>query len=436
MLSILVRDGHGCQLAAASLIVLFGTMLSARFGQPGKGGKEVALHFGVESAEPLEGVSFPPARLPEEAEDLRAEVRAFLSEELAAGAFEPRCDGWFNGYSPEFSRKLGKRSWLGMTWPKRYGGHERSSLERFVVLEELLAAGAPVASHWIADRQSGPSILRFGTEEQKTRFLPAIARGECYFSIGMSEPESGSDLASVQTSAERVDGGWLVNGTKIWTGGAHLSHYFIVLCRTSPLDEGDRHAGLSQFIVDLSASGITVEPIRLITGEHVFNEVVLDDVFVPNELVLGEIGAGWEQVTSELAHERSGAERFLSTFPLFVELVRALGERPDERARVAVGTLVSRLWTLRRMSLSVAVALEKGAAPEVEAALVKELGNRFEREVAEVARLLVPSELSFEAPSPFEGRLAEAISHAPAFTLRGGTSEILRGIVARGLNIR
>jgi alkylation response protein AidB-like acyl-CoA dehydrogenase len=394
------------------------------------------MYFGAESAEPLKGVSFPPARLSEEAEDLRAEVRAFLSEELADGAFEPRCDGWFNGYSPEFSRKLGKRGWLGMTWPKRYGGHERSSLERFVVLEELLAAGAPVASHWIADRQSGPSILRFGTEEQKRRFLPAIACGECFFSIGMSEPESGSDLASVQTSAERVDGGWLINGMKIWTGGAHRSHYFIVLCRTSPRSEEDRHAGLSQFIVDLSTPGITVEPIRLVTDEHVFNEVRLENVFVPDNLLLGEVGAGWEQVTSELAHERSGAERFMSTFPLLVELVRVLGEDLDEQSRITVGTLVSRLWTLRKMSLSVAVALETGAAPEVEAALVKELGNRFEREVADAARLLMPSEPSFEAPDPFRVRLAEAISHAPAFTLRGGTSEILRGIVARGLGVR
>ena len=382
------------------------------------------------------GVSFPPARLPAEAEELRAEIRAFLSGELAAEAFEPRCDGWFNGYDPLFSRKLGERGWLGMTWPERYGGRERSALERFVVLEELLAAGAPVASHWISERQSGPSILRFGTEEQKTRFLPAIARGECFFSIGMSEPESGSDLASVQTSAERVDGGWSLTGTKIWTGGAHRSHFFIVLCRTSPRSDEDRHAGLSQFIVDLSAPGIEVEPIRLVTGEHVFNEVRLEGVYVPDGLVLGEVGAGWEQVTSELAYERSGPERFLSTFPLLVELIRRLGEEPGEQARVAVGTLVSRLWTLRKMSLSVAAALETGAAPEVEAALVKELGNRFEREVGEAARLLVPSVPSLSSSDPFEARLAEAISHAPAFTLRGGTSEILRGIVARGLGVR
>ncbi len=385
--------------------------------------------------EPVKGVHFPPVELPETAEELRAEVRKFISDELIAGTFLPRCDTWFDGYSPEFSRKLGERGWLGMTWPKRYGGHERSEIERFVVVEELLAAGAPVASHWIADRQSGPSILRYGPEEQKERFLPAIARGECFFSIGMSEPESGSDLASVQTSAGRIDGGWRLNGTKIWTGGAHRSHYAVVLCRTSPLGE-DRHEGLSQLIVDLSAPGVTVEPIRLLTGEHVFNEVLLEDVEVPDDMVLGKIGEGWEQVTSELTYERSGPERFLSTFPLLVELVRVIGQDPDERTRIAVGTLVARLWTPRRMSLSVAGALEEGTIPGIEAALVKDLGTRFEREVAECARLLVPSEPSLSSPARFEARLAEAISHAPAFTLRGGTSEILRGIIARGLEVR
>jgi alkylation response protein AidB-like acyl-CoA dehydrogenase len=380
------------------------------------------------------GIRFPTVGLPGSAEELRAEVREFLSCEITAGAFSPRCDSWLGEYSPEFSRKLGERGWLGMTWPKRYGGHERSALERFVVTEELLAAGAPVASHWIADRQSGPSILRHGTEVQKKRFLPAIARGECFFSIGMSEPESGSDLASVRTGAERVGGGWRVNGTKIWTGGAHRSHHAIVLCRTSPPEERDRHAGLSQLILDFSTPGMTVTPIRLLTGEHVFNEVMMEDVEVPDGMVLGNIGDGWRQVTSELAFERSGPERFLSTFPLFVELVRALGRDPGERAKVEVGVLAARLWTLRRMSLSVAGALEAGDTPEVGAALVKDLGTGFEREVAEAARLLVPSGSAL--PEGFNARLAEAISHAPAFTLRGGTSEILRGIVARGLGVR
>lgn len=381
----------------------------------------------------LDGLLTPVA-LPKGAEELRVEVREFLREELEAGAFEPRCDAWLGSFDPRFSRKLGQRGWLGMTWPARYGGHERSALERFVVLEELLAVGAPVSSHWFAERQAGPSLLRFGTEEQKRHFLPAIARGECYFSIGMSEPQSGSDLASVQTIAESGNGGWRVNGTKIWTGGAHLAHYFFVLCRTSPPGE-NRHSGLSQFIVDLSSPGITIRPIRLISGEHVFNEVILEDVWVPDEMVLGRIGDGWKQVTSELAIERSGPERFLSTFPLFVELIRAVGSKTDAKVQATIGMLFAKLWTLRQMSLSVAAALERGESPEVEAALVKDMGTAFENEVVRCARWLVPCEPS-RSDQRFERFLAQAVLHSPAFTLRGGTSEILRSIVARGLGVR
>ena len=368
-------------------------------------------------------------------EELRGEIRAFLQKELARDAFQAHCDAWLGRFDPDFSQKLGERGWLGITWPKRYGGGGRSALERFVVQEELLAAGAPVTSHWIADRQAGPSLLRYGTEEQRRLFLPAIVRGECFFSIGMSEPASGSDLASVETTAQRVEGGWRVNGTKIWTGGAHLAHYFFVLCRTSPLGD-DRHAGLSQLIVDLSAPGVKVSPIRLLSGEHVFNEVKLEEVWVPDDMVLGEIGEGWAQVTSELAIERSGPERFLSTFPLFAELVRRVGSAPDRLARTELGTLFAKLWTLRRMSLSVAGALDRGKSPEVEAALVKDLGTRFEGEVFEVARRLLPNEPSLGSPDDFERYVAESILHSPGYTLRGGTSEILRGIVARELGVR
>src|SRR5487761_1601152 len=128
---------------------------------------------------------------------LRQEVREFIGEQVAVGGAVLGCDSWLTGFSPSFSRAQALRGWLGMTWPTRYGGHGRAPLGRFVVNEELLAAGAPVAAHWIADRQSGPAILAHGTEEQRTRFLPRIAAGECFFSIGMSEPDSGSDLASI-----------------------------------------------------------------------------------------------------------------------------------------------------------------------------------------------------------------------------------------------
>jgi alkylation response protein AidB-like acyl-CoA dehydrogenase len=382
----------------------------------------------------------PSVGLPPETERLRAEVREFLAAERAAGRVVPHCDVWLSGWDEQFSRALGARGWLGMTLPTEYGGHGRSALDRYVVTEELLAAGAPVAAHWIADRQIGPSLLRFGTEEQKQRYLPRIARGECYFGIGMSEPDSGSDLASVRTKATRTDGGWLLSGTKVWTSGAHHAHAFFALARSAPVQDGNRHSGLSQFIVELNSPGVDIRPIRLLTGAHHFNEVVLDNVFIPDEQVLGEIGAGWHQVTSELAFERSGPERFLSTFPLLVALVGELSAQGADRLGEAglreLGSLVSRLWTLRRLSVSIAASLSSGVAADVPAALVKDLGTRYESEIIDAARLLVDIPPDPGAEGGFARLLAEAVLHAPGFTLRGGTNEILRGVVARGMGLR
>ena len=174
---------------------------------------------------------FDPYDLPPEAEQLRGEVRAFLKEWMGNTAPARRAHSW-SGFNPDFSRALGARGWIGMTWPKKYGGHERSYAERYVVIEELLVAGAPVSSHWVADRQSGPLLLRFGTEEQRQTLLPAITRGELSFCIGMSEPGSGSDLASVRTRGRKVDGGWNVSGQKIWTSGARSADWMIALVRT------------------------------------------------------------------------------------------------------------------------------------------------------------------------------------------------------------
>jgi len=378
----------------------------------------------------------PPVDLPPRAAELRSDVRGFLAAERASGAFTPRVDVWLSGWDERFSKELGRRGWLGMTIPVEYGGHGASPLDRYVVTEELLAAGAPVAAHWVADRQIGPSLMRFGSEEQRRRFLPGIAAGEAYFAIGMSEPDAGSDLAGVRTRAERVDGGWALTGTKVWTSGAHHAQAFFALARTAPRDEAIRHAGLSQFIVELDAPGVTVRPIPLLTGAHHFNEVVFDHVVVPDAMVLGEIGAGWHQVTSELAFERSGPERFLSTYPLLAAVVAALAGRADAGARREVGALITRLWALRRMSLAIAGALESGQAPETAAALVKDLGTRFENAVVDAARLLVAVPPDPGAEGGFPRLLADAVLHAPGFTLRGGTNEVLRGIVARGLGLR
>ena len=322
-----------------------------------------------------------------------------------------------------------------MTWPTAYGGSGRSFFERYVVTEELLAAGAPVSAHWIADRQSGPLLLRYGTEAQRRRYLPGIARGETYFSIGMSEPDTGSDLASVSTRAEAVPEGWRVNGTKIWTTDAHRNHYIIVLARTAPAGD-NRHAGLSQLIIDLRGEGVAVRPIRNIAGGEDFNEVAFQDCLVPGENLVGEPGNGWQQVTSELAYERSGPERFLSSFRLFVEFVRAAGPQPDRAVAVLIGRIGSHLMTLRKMSMSVAGMLEAGKSPALEAALVKALGNDFEKLVPELLRLAAPALGDAAADARYRRAFEQTLLHAPSFTLRGGTREVLRGVIARGLGLR
>ena len=321
-----------------------------------------------------------------------------------------------------------------MALPTRYGGHDRSAVDRFVVVEELLRSGAPVGHHWVADRQTGSIINRFGTEEQRERFLPSICRGELSFSIGMSEPDSGSDLASVATRATRGDGGWILNGTKVWTSGAHENDWFVVLCRTSPVSDGNKHHGLSQMLVDLRSDGLEINPIPFLDGSHHFNEVVLTDVFVPDELVLGEVGMGWAQNTSELAYERGGPDRWLSTYGVVEEFLRLhAGTTLGERATEVLGWATARYWALRNLSLSVARMIDAGEAPSVESALVKEMGTRFEQDVTEQVLRLVDLEPSPESASLFERLVAASVLTGPSFTIRGGTIEILRSVASKGL---
>lgn len=374
---------------------------------------------------------FDPPELPAEAHQLRGEVREFLAEHKQLMRAMP------SSWNPGFSRKLAGRGWLGMTWPKQYGGKERTAYERYVMIEEMLAAGAPVGAHWVADRQSGPNILRFGTEEQKQFFLPKIASGEMYFAIGMSEPDSGSDLAGTRTRAEKVDGGFRINGSKLWTSNAHQAHYMILFCRMAEAgQEIDRHAGATQFLVDMKSPGLEIRPVHNLLGEHHFNQIFINDLFVPDNRLLGEVGAGWKQVTSELAFERSGPERFLSTFRLMVELVRVAGPDPEPTAAAAIGRLVAHLATLRRMSISIAGMLQRGDNPTVEAAIVKDLGTTFEQETPSVARSVMPAEPTLSALDAYISTLAATMLNAPRFSIQGGTREILRGIIARGLGLR
>lgn len=377
----------------------------------------------------------PTVQFTEEQEQFRLEVREYLQELAANGKFVPKCDSWLSGDDPEFSKLIGQKGWIGMTWPKKYGGQERSTIDRYILTEEFLAIGAPVAAHWFADRQTGPLLLRYGTEEQRELFLPQIIKGECYFGIGLSEPNSGSDLASVTTRAEKVDGGWIVNGQKIWTSNAHLCHYMVTLVRTSPFDGKTKHAGLSQLIVDLNAEGITIVPIKFLTGEHHFNEVFFENVFVPDNMVVGEIGNGWAQGLAELAFERSGPERILSTFPLMDELIQELKRQNNTEGLKQASKVVARLWSLRNLSIGVAKLLESGDGADVSipAALVKALGTKFEQSIPEITRLLVQTYPTLDAQRRIDRFMAESILHAPGFTIRGGTSEVLYGVVAKGV---
>jgi acyl-CoA dehydrogenase len=380
---------------------------------------------------------FDPIRLPPECEVLRREVRAFLAEEIAAGTFDPHKPQRADSDAPEFSRRVGERGWLGMTWPRKYGGHERSFLERYVVTEEMRVANAPTRRFFVADRQSGPVLLKYAPEHIKMDILPRICRGEVCFSIGMSEPNSGSDLFAAKTKASKIDGGFLINGSKIWTTSAQIADYMIAIFRTSPSTKENRRHGLTQFLVDMKKPGISVNPIAQLTGLYEFNEVVFDNTFVPDDHVLGEIDGAWKQATSELAYERSGPERFLETYYVLTELVRAVGPKPDTRSAEGIGRLVAQLHTMRRMSVSVAGMLQAGKEPVVEASIVKDIGTIWEQQlphrVRELAAFIDPDASNH---ATLDDQLAFAMKVAPKLTIQGGTTEVLRGIIARGLGLR
>lgn len=364
-------------------------------------------------------------------QDLRASVRAFLKVEIAEGGFSPRPNSWMH-YDAGFTRRAAGNGFIGLTFPREYGGRGGTALERYVVCEEMLAAGAPVGMHWIADRQSGPQILRHGSEEARRRILPEIAAGRCCVGIGMSEPGAGSDLASVRTRATKVEGGWRVSGEKLWTSHAHKADFIIALVRTGPPDPV-KHAGLTQLIVDMRTDGVQASPIEDMSGARDLNEVVLDDVYVSDSFVIGSPGHGWKLVCGELAYERSGPERFMSTFTLLDVLGEKLQGGCDPEAAVHLGRMVSHLVPLRRMSNAIAGMLQEGVSPDLEATIVKELGASFETGVIEAARKAVDAPPEPLSDDRYRRVLAEAMLASPSFSLRGGTREILRSIIAKQL---
>jgi alkylation response protein AidB-like acyl-CoA dehydrogenase len=308
-----------------------------------------------------------------------------------------------------------------------------------------------VSAHWIAERQSAPMILRYGTEAQKRFFVPAVCRGELFFAIGMSEPQAGSDLASVRTRATPTASGWRLKGQKIWTTNADHSHWMIALVRTSGAPE-DRQRGLSQLLIDLKTPGITIRPIEDLTGDRHFSEVFFDDVDLPHDALVGSEGSGWEQVTAELAFERSGPERIYSSMVLldtWLDFLRA-SQSDDPAALALAGRIVAHMATLRSMSVAVTAKVGAGGSPMTEASLVKDLGTELEQlmpiAIADQVAMAQanPSEKAGaggdgadrEVPATLLRTLAYITQFAPTFSLRGGTREVLRGLIARGLGLR
>jgi alkylation response protein AidB-like acyl-CoA dehydrogenase len=355
---------------------------------------------------------------------LREQVRAFIDQQRAEDpeAFRGR------GFDSEFSKRLAARGWLGMVIPPEYGGAGRSPVDQFVVSEELLAARAPIGAHHAAERQTAPMLLRFGSEYQRRRFLPAIADGTAGFALGMSEPDSGSDLASVRTRAVPVTGGWRVSGTKVWTSWADRVGHAVVLCRTS--SEESKHAGLSQLIVDLGSPGVDIRPIQTLDGTAHFCELILDEVEVPDEMLLGTVGEGWKQIGSELAYERGGPDRWLSTFAVYAALVRAAPDLEPE-ATIGVGRCAAWYRVLHTLSYGIARAVAQGREPALEASVVKDLGTTFEQRLVELARSFVAD--ARPAPTELAWLVRDHMLVAPGFTIRGGSTEILRTIVSREL---
>ena len=362
---------------------------------------------------------------------LQQEVRSWLRTRLPEGSY-PLGMGMSGEIDPEFSRDLGAQGWLGMALPKEYGGHGRTAVERLIVVEELLAIGAPVGFHWVGDRQSGPSIAKHGTEEQKRDILPRIAAGEVSFAIGMSEPDSGSDLASLRTRAVRDGDGWRVNGTKIWTSGAYEATHLLALFRTSE----DKHTGLTQFIVPRESEGMTVNKIPFIDGTRHFCEISFEDMYLPDTQRMGEIGGGWGQNTAELVLERGGVDRWMSVMPILENWVTSRSVEGDSAATADLGAIAARCWAFRGMSLSVARMVDAGKSPVTEAALIKEMATRFEQECTDIVARHYGRTPDLHSDDPHESLLARAILVSPSWSIRGGTNEILRTVISKGLNKR
>jgi alkylation response protein AidB-like acyl-CoA dehydrogenase len=375
----------------------------------------------------------------EEQEKFRQEVRDFLEEELKQGTFQPACDAWIMSYSPEFTKKVADKGWIGLSWPKEHGGQGRSFMDRLILTEEMLRYGAPCACHWFADRQIGGAILHYGTEEQKKEILPKIIKGEARVGLGMSEPEAGSDLASLQTRAVEDGDDYIIDGQKVWTTGAHFTNYIYLVARTDP--EAPKHRGISEFFIEADLPGITIRPLIDITGEHHFNEVFFDGVRISKKSLIGEKNKGFYQILNQLDYERSGMERLMGNYPLFDAIVKFARETKRDGKPMSQDSLIrSRLAQLKiefevgRLHIyRVAMVMEEGRAPNWEASMSKAYCTAVEQHIASTAIELLGLYGQLSPGSkwvPMAGMAHDSYLSSKGYSLQAGTTEILKNILA------
>jgi alkylation response protein AidB-like acyl-CoA dehydrogenase len=375
----------------------------------------------------------------------RQEVRSFLEHEIGEGLWEPKCDAWVQEYNPEFTKRVAQEGWIGLTWPKEYGGQGRNHIDRLILTEEMLRYGAPAACHWFADRQIGGSILKYGSEEQKSEFLPKIVRGEMYVGLGMSETEAGSDLASLKTRAIEQDDCFVINGQKTWTSGGRFMNYVSLWARTDT--NAPKHRGISEFIMPVDLPGISRIPMIDITGTEAWNDVFFDNVHVPKKYLIGEKNRGFYQVMEQLAYERSGMERLMGNYPLFDALIKFVNETKyngktlaqDAVIRHKLAELQVEFEVGRLLIYKVFITMDEGRVPTVEAAMAKAYATAFEQQLANTAMgILGPYGLLWAGSKyvPFEGMAAHSYLGSKGYSLQAGSTEILKNIIAtRGLGL-
>jgi len=390
-------------------------------------------------------------RFSPEQEQFRMEVRDFLEREvpeswkvLGYGVWEETDESW--AITTAWNRKLGEKGWLSLTWPKEHGGQERPYFDQLILDEEMARIGTPsgiesaITIGWVC-----PTIMAFGSEAQKNLILPRASKGDLYFCLGYSEPDAGSDLAAVQTTAVEDGDDFVVNGQKVWTTIGHRADYCWLVARTD-LD-APKHKGLSMFIVDMKTPGIKVRPLINILGFHSFNEVFFDNVRISKENLVGKQNMGWYQLAMALDYERSGVGTPAAIRRMVNDLVQfckknkrngtLLSEDPVIRtklAKIAVDAEILRLMCYRVSSIQT-----KGNVPNYEASLTKVFASELLDRMANVGLDILGPFGQLDRGSklaPFNGGFVRSFLQSPSMGVGGGTSEIQRNIIAmRGLGL-